>query len=335
MHGSMQKRTIAEIKLEYMKDISPWLLAYSGGKDSSAVLNLLVQAIVNTPCLHRKVYVVFCDTGVENPIVTDFVRYAFRQVNSFTKRNNLPISTYIVRPKKKNRFWIKVIGRGCPPPTNRFRWCTDKLRVNPLRDFCIKHKLTNVTTILGVRKGESHQRDRTIKKYVKQSKYLRYYDSVNRLYYCPIFNYSVADVWSCLSNGSVFSNRFYSRLERIYGINDKCKNNMDMSNGYRMGCWVCTVVRKDKSAEDLVKRGYTQLEPYLRFRDWISSFRDNPRYRRKKRRNGSKGPGPITIQGRRLILSKLLKLQKEVKKKLITDSDLDFIYREWERDRHA
>ena len=335
MHSSMHVRTIARIKMEYMKEASPWLLAYSGGKDSSAVLKLLVQAMDNIADLHRSVYVVFCDSGVENPIVADFARYTFRQVNEFAKRKSLPISTYILRPKRKNRFWIKVIGRGCPPPTNRFRWCTDKLRVNPLRDFCIKHELTNVTTILGLRKGESHQRDRTIKKYVKQSNYLRYYDSDNRLYYCPIFDYSDADVWSCLSSVSVFSNRFYSRLARIYGINDKCEDIIDGSNGHRMGCWVCTVVRKDKSAEDLIKRGYVQLEPYLRFRDWISSFRDNPRYRRKKRRNGRKGPGPITIQGRRIILSKLLKLQNEVKTKLITDSDLSFIYREWERDLHA
>ncbi len=335
MRGSIHVRTISEIKMEYMKDTSPWLLAYSGGKDSSAVLKLLVQSMANTADLHRSVYVAFCDSGVENPLVSDFARYALRRVNDFAKQKSLPISTHILKPKKKNRFWIKVIGRGCPTPTNRFRWCTDKLRVNPLRDFCIKNELTNATTILGVRKGESHQRDSTIKKYVKKSNYLRYYDSDNRLYYCPIFNYSDADVWSCLSNGSVFSNRFYSRLERIYGINDKCKNNIDMSNGYRTGCWVCTVVRKDKSAEDLVKRGYVQLEPYLRFRDWISSFRDNPRYRRKKRRNGSKGPGPITIQGRKIILSKLLKLQNEVKTKLITDSELSFIYREWERDRHT
>ena len=335
MHSSMHLKTIARIKAEYVKETSPWLLAYSGGKDSSAALKLLLQTMVDTPNPHRPVYVVFCDAGVENPLVINFARYAFRQVNLFAKRNSLPISTYILRPKKKNRFWIKVIGRCCPPPTNRFRWCTDKLRVNPLRDFCIKHELVNATTILGVRKGESHQRDRTITKYIKRDKYLRYYDSNNRLYYCPIFNYSATDVWNCLSNGSVFSHRFYSRLSRIYGIDHKCKDNIERANGYRMGCWVCTVVRKDKSAEDLIKRGYTQLEPYLRFRDWLSIFRDNPRYRRKKRRNGRNGPGPITLQGRRIILSKLLKLQHEVKTKLITDSEVAFIYREWERDRHV
>lgn len=329
----MHLRTIEEIKIEYMKESSPWLLAYSGGKDSSAVLKLISQAMANTVDHHRYVYVVFCDTGVENPLVTDFTKYAFRQINDFSKRKNLPISTHILRPKMKDRFWIKVIGRGCPPPTNRFRWCTDKLRVNPLRDFCINHELINVTTVLGIRKGESQQRDRVITKYAKEDNYLRYYDSGNRLYYCPIFNYSDDDVWSCLSNVSVFSNRFYSKLSRIYGINEKCEDNIDLYKGYRMGCWVCTVVRKDKSAENLVKRGYTQLEPYLRFRNWLSSFRDNPRYRRKKRRNGRKGPGPITIQGRSIVLSKVLKLQEEIKKKLITDSELALIYHEWEQDR--
>jgi DNA sulfur modification protein DndC len=334
MPTSVHIRTIAGINREYVEATSPWLVAYSGGKDSSAVLTLILQAMAKTPNHHRSVYVVFCDTGVENPIVADFVKFVFRHVNAFAKQNNLPISSYSVRPEKKNRFWIKVIGRGCPPPTNRFRWCTDKLRVNPLRDFCVKHELTNVTTILGVRKGESHQRDRTVKKYVKKGDYLRYYTSSKYLYYCPIFNYSDADVWNCLANGSVLSNTFYSRLARIYGIDDKTQQKIDNSNGYRTGCWVCTVVRRDKSAEQLVKRGYTQLEPYLRFRDWLSSFRDDLRYRRKKRRNGTKGPGPITIKGRRIILSKLLELQNEVKTKLITDSDLAFVYREWERDNH-
>jgi DNA sulfur modification protein DndC len=332
MRCNIHVKTIARIKAEYAKESSPWLLAYSGGKDSSAVLALLVQAMNSTTQLHRPVYVVFCDTGVENPVINNFVRYAFQQVNVFAKCNNLPVSTSILRPKKKDRYWVKVIGKGCPPPTNRFRWCTDKLRVNPLHDFCIKNELTSATTVLGIRKGESHQRDRTIEKYAKKSNFLRYYDSGNRLYYCPIFNYSCADVWNCLSNNPIFSNRLYSRLARIYGINNKCEDEIVKSNDYRMGCWVCTVIRKDKSAEDLIKRGYTQLEPYLRFRDWLSIFRDNPRYRCAKRRNGLKGPGPFTIKGRKIILSKLLKLQNEVKAKLIADSDLACIYREWERD---
>jgi len=328
-------QTINKIQKEYKSSCSPWILAFSGGKDSSAVLKLLLQAMACTADKRRSVYIVFCDTGVENPLVANFARYALRQVNSFVKCNNLPVSTHILRPEMKNRFWIKVIGRGCPPPTNRFRWCTDKLRVNPLRDFCIKNDLTNATTILGVRKGESMQRDNTIVKYGKSDSYLRYYDSEKRSYYCPIFNYSVADVWNCLSNGSIFNDRFYSMICKIYGINDRCQNNIEISNGHRMGCWVCTVVRRDKSAEDLVERGFIQLKPYLRFRNWLCVFRDKPTYRRKKRRNGRDGPGPITIQGRKIILSKLLELQNETKTKLITDSEIAFIYNEWEKDRHV
>ncbi len=143
MFTSKYIRTITRIKKEYMKTTTPWLLAYSGGKDSTAVLELVTQAMANAANCRRLVYVVFCDTGVENPIIIDSVRYVFRRVNAFARQNNLPISTHVVRPEKKNRFWIKVIGRGCPPPTNKFRWCTDKLRVNPLREFCVKHGLTN------------------------------------------------------------------------------------------------------------------------------------------------------------------------------------------------
>src|SRR4030042_5355900 len=112
MKHSMYENTTEEIKLEYTKAISPWLLAYSGGKDSSTVLKLLVQALTNATDLNRPVYIVFCDTGIENPIVYDFVRYTFKQVNLYVKQNNLPITTYILRPKKKDCFWVKVIGRG-------------------------------------------------------------------------------------------------------------------------------------------------------------------------------------------------------------------------------
>ncbi|GAI29071.1 unnamed protein product, partial [marine sediment metagenome] len=99
----IHQQTINRIQKEYGKSDTPWLIGFSGGKDSSAVLKLLVQAMDNIAELHRSVYVVFCDSGVENPLVTDFARYTFRQVNEFAKRKSLPISTYILRPKRKNR----------------------------------------------------------------------------------------------------------------------------------------------------------------------------------------------------------------------------------------
>lgn len=287
---------------------------------------------MTTNDLRRSVHVVFCDTGVENPVVAGFVRYVFRRTCSFAREHGLPISTHILRPGRRDSFWFKVIGRGCPPPTNRFRWCTDKLRVKPLRDFCKRNCLTNATTILGVRRGESHQRDRTMETYDNGSGYLRYYDSNTSLYYCPICDYSDADVWSCLSDGSVLGNGFFRKLARIYGMNAIHRDDTPVSNGQRMGCWVCTVVRKDRSAEDLIGRGYDQLRPYLQFRDWLSHFRDDPIYRCRRRRNGGDGPGPITLEGRKLILARLLKLQAKVRRRLIPSSEIAAIYREWRID---
>lgn len=86
----------------------------------------------------------------------------------------------------------------------------------------------------------------------------------------------------------------------------------------RFGCWTCTVVRKDRSAANLISSGHNELIPFSGFREWLVEMRNDPSMRCKRRRNGSPGLGPFTIEARLLILSKLSELEKETGRTILS-----------------
>jgi DNA sulfur modification protein DndC len=100
----------------------------------------------------------------------------------------------------------------------------------------------------------------------------------------------------------------------------------------RFGCWVCTVVRKDKSAIELVRSGKTELRPFLQFRDWLAQFRNDPKNRWATRRNGNKGLGPFTLQARKEILRRIDALEAQTGKIILDLEERGLIARLWEMD---
>jgi len=324
------------IKREYLKDQTPWYIGYSGGKDSSALLVLVINALFGMERYDRKVTVIYCDTGVENPIITGYVYNTFSLLLAECQNLEIPIEFKIVKPDLKDRFFVKVIGRGYPTPTNIFRWCTNSLRINPVKKIIDSN--SKAIILLGVRSGESVQRDRTLSKHkATDNFYLKQANSNKKLIFAPILNYEVSDVWSVLKFKSIPASIDHEVIGKLYkDAGSECpvyreSKGTPCGKG-RFGCWTCTVVRKDKSMEKMIENGYDSLEPLFRFRNWIAEFRDNPLYRCTFRRNGKKGPGPITLEGRKIILEKLLELEKETKIKLIEDEEIDLIYRYWKID---
>jgi len=323
-------RAAQRIAEKYKHPGSEWVLAFSGGKDSSALLLSTIAALRSSECTNRTVTVVFCNTGVENPLLVEFVNLVFRRIRYLRETEELPIRYAIVRPELRNMFWVKVIGRGCPPPTNRFRWCTDKLRVNPIRDFVRTWGLTEALTLTGIREEESQQRKRTIERYATQDEWgFRYYDANQRQYFCPILDYTVAEVWELLRHRTLGYLNWSRHLERLYGYGNAGDNN---STEIRTGCWICTVIRRDRSAEQLVCLGHDMFRHLKEYRDWLSVFRDDSNYRCSRRRNGMSGPGPLTLKGRKIILKRLIALQGKVEIELITQMEVNEIKRLWALD---
>ena len=327
-------KTIEHIKREYSKNSIPWSLGFSGGKDSSALLKLVYAALENIGTKSKPVTVIYCDTGVEIPIVRSFVLETLNKLSEEAAENGVPIETQIVIPSLHDRYFSKVIGRGYPPPSYKFRWCTDVLRVNPIKKYLNSLQKEGVI-LLGIRKSESRERNRVMHRYKTDNEYyFRQSNNTNVIIYSPLIEYNINDVWSVINENSSPRSIDAGKLQILYSIlNPNKSNNTNSSDIFnakgRFGCWTCTVVRRDRAAENLIREGHISLEPMLEFRNWLLSVRDNPSYRYKFRRNGDKGPGPFTLEARKEILYKLLAVQDEVEWNLINPEEIDYIEKQW------
>jgi DNA sulfur modification protein DndC len=332
--------TIALIRQEYLSSSDPWFMGYSGGKDSSALLKLLFLALQGLPRTSKPVTVIYCDTGVEIPFVRSHVVNTLAGVEREATANHVPLSVEVASPHVSDRYFVKVIGRGYPPPSNKFRWCTDRLRVKPVAQVLSRAGQAS-TVLLGVRYGESVERDRTIKRHRTQRPYY-FQQSGNRRVriFAPLVDYSVRDVWSTLGSAQGPTSIAGGRLALLYWLaSGECPIMRDPKGTPcgkgRFGCWTCTVVRKDRAVENLVRAGYDGLKPLLTFRDWLADVRDNPAFRCKRRRNGKPGPGPFTLQARKQILQRLLAAQREAGRELVTSDELRAIHELWRQDQQS
>jgi DNA sulfur modification protein DndC len=251
---------------------------------------------------------------------------------------DLPICTRILSPPLAERFFVKVIGRGYPPPTDKFRWCTDRLRIDPVSRFLEDEKLKSATVVLGVRESESSTRSLTLTENRTDDRFWKTQRGArNRRLFMPIVNYSIRDVW--LVNLLVDRPRTLRAKEvaNLYAdASAECPTVRDIKGApcgkARFGCWTCTVAKNGVTLRNLIAHGEHRLEPLLQFRLWMESERNNPSNRWPQRRNGSPGLGPMTLHWRRMALSALLSAQEESGLQLIDSEEISAIHREWAAD---
>jgi 3'-phosphoadenosine 5'-phosphosulfate sulfotransferase (PAPS reductase)/FAD synthetase len=104
--------TLARIIGAYKSDNEPWIVGYSGGKDSTAVVKLVFQSLLRVRDRHKPVTVIYCDTGVEIPMASALARKALKGLVKEARAFDLPIRARILSPPLDERFFVKVIGRG-------------------------------------------------------------------------------------------------------------------------------------------------------------------------------------------------------------------------------
>ena len=318
----------------------PVVVAYSGGKDSSTVLKLVVGAWKKFANLRKDIKIIYCDTGVENPLVSEFVKNTFASLKEELKCLGIDDPVRILKPDIRQRYFVRVIGRGYPPPTQFFRWCTKDLRIRPVQRF-LRKLGKDPLVLIGTRSGESAQRDRTFGE-VPEGPFIRRQSDggLSTHLYSPIINFSLDDVWETLVDLEHPRSVNIAELMRIYRDGGgECpvvrETNDRPCSSARFGCWTCTVVRRDRSAEKMVESGHHTLRPYLEFRQWLSELRNNPTMRCKRRRNGSLGLGPLTLSARELIYQKVLALEEIVGVRLLEDAEKAEIRRLWREDQSS
>jgi putative sulfurtransferase dndC len=345
-----------EIITEYLncEQCYPWIVTFSGGKDSTLVAHLVFEALLTLPPNMRKrqVYFVSNDTLVESPLVVRHMRSELNRIIKAAEILKLPIHGEVTVPKLRETFWTLLIGKGYPSPNRTMRWCTDRLKIQPTSQFILDKVAQNgaVIIILGVRKDESSTRKASIESYqnLKNSNLTPHSSLPNAFVYRPIVDLITDDVWEFLASNNPPWGGTHNDLIRLYreAAGGECPIVLSQeeapgcgTNSSRFGCWTCTVVNKDKSLQGFVDVGKSEYQPLIDFRDWLVEIRNKPEYRQLERRNGMVTikdgkhiPGPFTIEARRMILEKLLEIQKEFNGELISPAEVDLIKQIWVED---
>ena len=124
---------LADQYLENDRYNRPWIIGFSGGKDSTVLLTLtwlaMKQLQAEGHTLTRHVYVVNNDTLVENPVIEEYVTGVLNTIQQAAKQQELPITVKMTTPQLEDTFWSCVIGKGYPVPNNTFRFCTEKMKI--------------------------------------------------------------------------------------------------------------------------------------------------------------------------------------------------------------
>ncbi len=322
--GLPLKDYVANVQRVYLQDTRPWVIGYSGGKDSSAVMVLVYLALLGLKPeeRHKHVFVVASDTLVETPIVVNHVNRSLEAIQRGAARDKLPITSHKVVPKTNETFWSNLLGKGYPAPTRNFRWCTERMKIDPVSTFITDkvNQYDEVIVVLGSRSQESASRAQVIAKHkIDGSDLAKHTTLSNAFIYTPIDMWAVDDVWKILR---------FCHLEQHdtpYGMKNKWFDKYDLewetpwggknlvlwnlykdSSGQgecpmvidettpscgnsRFGCWTCTVVTKDRAMESLVQNGETWMLPLLKYRNILSrstSPKLKKKYRSHIRRDG-------------------------------------------------
>jgi DNA sulfur modification protein DndC len=329
----------------YLEDNRPWLVGFSGGKDSTMLASLVFDAVLSVAPEERKkpISVLCTDTRVEIPAIVEMVEGTLDKMRKCSEQHGLNVDVNLLRPPSEQSFWVNIIGRGYPPPNRSFRWCTQRMKIDPVNVFVRQRGGHWGESILhlGARRAESATRAQTMAG-IEARNGLRRHPDLPRVWVSnPIEFLSTEEVWAYLlqkPNPWGGDNR---ALYKLYAnaSNGECPIQIDTSTpscgNSRFGCWTCTVVDRDKASEGLLASGDERMEKLIEFRETLVFYRDPANGKRDmKRMNGNEGPGPLTIGARRELLTHLIKLQEQTGLKLITEDELFLIQQFWNAARN-
>jgi DNA sulfur modification protein DndC len=356
---------IEEIKSIYLADEIPWVIGYSGGKDSTAVLQLVWLALSDLESEKRikPIYVITTDTLVENPVVSAWVKRSLETMKITAEIHGLPITPNMLMPEVLDTFWVNLIGKGYPAPRPKFRWCTERLKIKPANAFITRVVRENgeAILVLGSRKAESSVRAANMEKYESQRTRERLSAASllpNAFVYTPIENWSNDDVWLFLMqipNPWGFNNKDLLTMYQGASPDGECPLVVDTTTpscgDSRFGCWVCTLVDQDRSMHAMIQNDEEKewMLPLLELRNDLDLKDD--RHLRDFRRlsgvvqllNGRTVHGPYLQEVREDWLRRVLGAQRWVREngpphvrdiELISLAELHEIRRIWVVEKH-
>ena len=346
------------LRTEYRKRHRyPWIVAYSGGKDSTLLLQLVWEVVALLPGEEpkRRVLVVGNDTLVESPLVIRHLRDSLEMIGKAADEAHLPFEIHITEPCIDQTFWVNVIGRGYIPPTRNFRWCTDRMKILPTNRLLerLTHDAKGSVLLIGTRRAESQNRRRAMDRRRVSADRMNRHSSVDGCrMFAPLADLDDEDVWITLMQCKPPWGGNHRRLITLYrnAGGGECPLVMTKeqapscgSSSPRFGCWTCTVVQKDRSLRGLIDSGHAEaerMEALFNFREWLLELREDDSNRlpvrrdgnAKRRDDGSPVFGPFRLEVRKEILGRLRALEEKVDERLILPAEIECIEDVWWRD---
>lgn len=298
---------------EYGQRYKHWAIAYSGGKDSSATVSFVLWAIksgrISPPV---SLSVLYADTRQELPPLQTTAMHFLEEI----KRDGF--NAQVVLPEIDNRFYPYILGRGVPPPKNRFRWCTPQLKVEPMMNALSNLRAQagqKLLMLTGVRLGESAARDQRIALSCSkdsgecgQGWFQNASDEATADTLAPIVHWRLCHVYDWLYFEQDRHGYDLSGIAVVYGDGD-----------VRTGCTGCNLVNDDVTLKRLIqKAGWAHLKPLLELKPLFRELTKKKWRKRKSepelRKDGkfSKNVqrfGPLTMEARDFGLKTVLDIQ--------------------------
>ena len=286
------------IKEKYINYKESFVIGFSGGKDSSVLLDLIIDSLrdlyfESKSKISKKTYIVSSNTLLENPHVTTLVKKTLNSVKDRFKYLNIEVIEVV--PKPTETFWVSIIGKGYPLPLNRFRWCTRQLKIEPMNNAMsqIIDKETGIITVLGIRKDESTTRQQKMNKNEISEAFYKSIDFRKGYIFAPLHNLTTEELWrfalsrkhACwgLDYGILYEMYWETSKECPMGLEESYLDNEKSQCGNsRWGCWMCPLSSKIW-LDNIVDNGTKELESLATFRRWMLDTRDE----RKNRYIGS------------------------------------------------
>ena len=347
------------IRTEYLRNHrDPWVVAYSGGKDSTLLLQLTWEVLISLPASdrRRKVYVVGNDTLVESPLVINHLRSTMSTISKAAVELGLPIESTITKPHIDQTFWVNVIGRGYIPPTRNFRWCTDRMKIIPTSHLLERLVRTHKRAVLlvGTRRSESSSRRRNMAKHRVSATTMNPHSSITGCrMFAPLADFRDDEVWLILMQRRPPWGGTHRDLVTLYrnAAGGECPLVLSKEDAPscgtaspRFGCWTCTVVQKDRSLRGLIRSGHHESNTFSRlfeFREWLIRLREEGTNRQRARRDGAtryrhdgtRVLGPFTLAIRETILRRLRDLEQAIGAQLISADEIEVIHDIWRVDK--
>ena len=304
-----------------------WIITFSGGKDSTTTLIIALETALNHPDLAERIDVVYSDTGIEIPVIQQYALDFLEHLEGFQRVARLPLHCHVVHPAIEERFWVCLLGKGYPPPHQRFRWCTRRLKIEPVEDTLKAFIQSDESIVLtGVRFGESRSRDGKLNYSCSrggecgQGVWFQYSSRLNAGYLAPIVHWGECDVWDFLN--------FYA--PELGYPTQHLESSVYNGRETRFGCWMCTVVRQDKTMEKItLLPQWAHLRPLLEFRQHVKAISNSPQSR-ILRPDGR--PGRLKLSIRQYLLEELLQLQSQLDMRIISSEEIVAIKELWQKE---